>query len=507
MVWLATIGITGSDIQYVRSTDGGVTFSPPVSVVGDDAGGVQDFPSLAVDSNNVLYIAWVDGRDIRKGTSNTDQIYMTKSTDGGASFAEPKRASNMPGGIGGSCECCNTSTAVSPDGDVYIAFRSNMENIRDVFVARSRDGGETFGTAIRAASESWELFACPMAGPVIALDRKERLHIMWKDGRPSAEGKQYIYYTLLPKDADACLFDRRLYPGAIQTNYPTLGIAPSGEMVCTFENFQDGRLQGLYMVSGDGGNGFEFRGSLTAGLEGVNQEMPVIVAGPSGERYIVWQDDRRGNTDIWFVRDDSPITRTLPERVELLGPNDGATIDADGYLSWDAPANLPAGSSNVLYTLRLESVSEPGTVMTLDDLVGTTYRPEVPDGTYRWSVTAETLIGSAPPSQTRTFTLSGTSSVGNRESGEEEPMVILPNPVTDPHRLHLEFSPSLLQETGAELSIVDLSGRRLLHFSRDQLIGSGPSLDLDAGSLVDGMYFLVFRSDERRIVRSLLLVR
>ncbi|MGE3800719.1 MAG: exo-alpha-sialidase [Candidatus Kapaibacterium sp.] len=507
MVWLALFGLSGSDIRYVRSTDGGKTFTSPVSVVGDDAGGAQDFPSIAVDSNSNFYIAWIDGRDIKKGTSNTDQIYMTRSTDGGITFAEPKRASIMPESIGGSCECCNTSTAVSPDGDIYIAFRGNVNNFRDVYIARSRDGGESFERAIRAASETWEIFACPMAGPVIALDRDERAHVMWKDNRPSANGKQYIYYTILPKDADGCLFDYPLTREAEQTNYPTLDIAPSGAMVCTFESVTLGKIQGLYMVSGDGGHSFESREGLMSGEEGLNQEMPVIVSAADGSRYILWQDDRRGNTDIWFARDDSPIGLTLPEAVELLGPNDGTTFDQNGYLSWSSPQNLGSGR-NVIYTLTLESISEPGTVITVEDIYTTTYRPEIPDGTYRWSVVGRTTVGSSPISDTRTFTLSRTSSVKDLRGVEGEEMVtITPNPIRGEGAIRLHLSPSLANVKNVQLSIVDLLGREQVEVHQQPLLQGNLTVDVDLESLSNGLYYLLLQVEGSRMLYPLVIAR
>ncbi|HWQ16175.1 MAG TPA: sialidase family protein [Roseiflexaceae bacterium] len=85
------------DIYLQRSTDGGATWEQPV-VVGDDAGGHhQIFPTIDV-SNGALHVAWYDFRNSPPGTSAAlDVYYACANCDGAAypSFSHEVRVSDV----------------------------------------------------------------------------------------------------------------------------------------------------------------------------------------------------------------------------------------------------------------------------------------------------------------------------------------------------------------------------------------------------------------------------
>ena len=86
MAWVETIGPVNTDIRYTRSTDRGETFTPPVSVVDATIDAIEDFPSIAIDSSGTVHIAWIDGRELKHGTDEYDQIWATLSFDDGVTF-------------------------------------------------------------------------------------------------------------------------------------------------------------------------------------------------------------------------------------------------------------------------------------------------------------------------------------------------------------------------------------------------------------------------------------
>jgi len=83
-----------TDINMVRSTDFGVTWSAPVRVNDDNTTTDQWMPAISVDSKTGrLYIAWYDSREDPTNNLMT-KIYGTVSTDGGATFTANKPISN-----------------------------------------------------------------------------------------------------------------------------------------------------------------------------------------------------------------------------------------------------------------------------------------------------------------------------------------------------------------------------------------------------------------------------
>lgn len=83
-----------SDIFYVRSIDGGNTFSSPLRINDDGSPTTQFLPSIAAASDGTLGVKWWDRRNDLSGDSLTD-VYMTISHDGGATFGKNFRVTNQ----------------------------------------------------------------------------------------------------------------------------------------------------------------------------------------------------------------------------------------------------------------------------------------------------------------------------------------------------------------------------------------------------------------------------
>lgn len=147
---------SGEDgIYFDRSTDQGVTWLVNDIIVDDQPGGwVFSVPGLnrcngmpvtkcdlsGGENHGTIYINWTDQR---YGEDDTD-VWLTKSTDGGFTWAEPKRVNDDPSGSH------NFLTWMAIDqttGYLYFVFydrRNHPDNYTDVYLAVSTDGGETF---------------------------------------------------------------------------------------------------------------------------------------------------------------------------------------------------------------------------------------------------------------------------------------------------------------------------------------------------------------------------
>jgi len=78
------------DIHFMRSTDGGLSFSAPVTL-NADAGSdrCQFFPWVCVDpAGGAVSVTWLD-QVLGSGTSDTTDVFHTHSTDGGLSWSCP----------------------------------------------------------------------------------------------------------------------------------------------------------------------------------------------------------------------------------------------------------------------------------------------------------------------------------------------------------------------------------------------------------------------------------
>jgi hypothetical protein len=135
-------------IKCSRSTNGGLSFiRPPVNV--SDNTGVQ-WPVPVVGPNSDVYIAWVD--------YNYPRISFDKSTNGGVSFGTDKGVQNLNGtdnNINGGIlvfpfPAMDADITGGPyNGYIYIAYMDYGTTDTDIWFTRSTNGGNTWSSRIR----------------------------------------------------------------------------------------------------------------------------------------------------------------------------------------------------------------------------------------------------------------------------------------------------------------------------------------------------------------------
>jgi len=187
-----------SNLRFVRSVDGGKTFSPAI-YVNDDYHGPptsHGFHSIAVSPDSTIYVCWLDGRD----RAVAPEVRVARSRDGGQSFE--------PGVVVAQkiCPCCRTAMTVDVDGVLYLAFRhAPPDNIRNMFMARSEDRGKTFSTPTQIHNDGWVIDGCPHNGPALDTDAAGNVHVVWYTGKEQGYG---VYYAI-SKDRGDTFSSRR----------------------------------------------------------------------------------------------------------------------------------------------------------------------------------------------------------------------------------------------------------------------------------------------------------
>lgn len=140
---------------YARSNVQGTAFEPQRNLTTRgyfvDGGG-----SVAADSEGHVYAAWhaapVDGSP----GEDHRVVWVSRSTDDGATFAREQPAWREPTGA---CGCCGLQLFSGPSA-LYLLYRSaTAMTHRDIFLLRSTDQARSFSGA---RVQPWEIAACPM---------------------------------------------------------------------------------------------------------------------------------------------------------------------------------------------------------------------------------------------------------------------------------------------------------------------------------------------------------
>jgi hypothetical protein len=178
------------DIRFVRSLDGGRTFSEPLTVQRDLAVRTHRFDSLIVDPQGRVFVAWIDKRDAEGARTagapyRGAAIYYAVSSNAGASFAPDVRAAEH------SCECCRIALALDPGGRVTALWRHVFEpDVRDHACVVLPPHGVPAAIQ-RASFDEWHIDACPHHGPALAFAPDGTRHQVWFDAADDDGGVFY----------------------------------------------------------------------------------------------------------------------------------------------------------------------------------------------------------------------------------------------------------------------------------------------------------------------------
>lgn len=177
--------------------------------------------------------------------------------------------------------------ALDSEGQVYVAWASQQSGGWDVYFARSDDGGRTFSAAIRpSANQAFR------SQPTLAAGMGG-VYLAWAEGMPDARN---IYYT------------------RIATNLSVSAPALVND--------------------------------VTSGLDHAH---PSVAVGPQGTLYVVWQDRRNDNWDIYGTRLQTGKASFEISRALANAPGDQVdptvAVDPQGvlYAAWTDLASEPDG--------------------------------------------------------------------------------------------------------------------------------------------------------------------
>jgi hypothetical protein len=183
----------GSQILFVRSTDGAQTFSSPL-ILSDGKNGVQG-ATPAVGPNGEVYVLWLS-------FGQRSELKIRKSLDGGLTF-EPERVV-APFSVKSDSTASRTCgrralkgnirylelpsmaadhSSLPTRGTLYVTYSSAPEgtvDIADVFLVRSIDAGESWSAPLRVNDDQTQ---SDQFQPALAVAKDGTLGIMFYDRR------------------------------------------------------------------------------------------------------------------------------------------------------------------------------------------------------------------------------------------------------------------------------------------------------------------------------------
>jgi hypothetical protein len=173
--WLVKSGDStyAYDVVTARSSDGGGTWSEPISPHRDGTQTEHGFVSYFADSASSVGMVWLDGRRMAGGGEGASDAAMTLRT---ATLAPGGRVSGEMLLDDRVCDCCQTASAMTPEGPIVVYRDRSDDEIRDHYVVRRTEAG--WGEPRRLHADGWRIGGCPVNGPALVADG-ERVAVAW----------------------------------------------------------------------------------------------------------------------------------------------------------------------------------------------------------------------------------------------------------------------------------------------------------------------------------------
>jgi hypothetical protein len=369
-----------------RSTDGGMNWTGPVTVINGVANVFEDKELIACDRSGGpytgnLYVAWM-----RFGSG--EGIYVCRSTDGGDSFLSPLEIDDV-------AALQWPTPCVGPNSEVYVAWISYSGGGR-IVLDRSYDGGATFGAdiTIQPVSFGWgsiyggiDVFSFPAIDCDISQGPYNgNMYVAYMDDSPGFTDTD-IYFTRSTDGGDSWstkvrINDDQLNNGCDQF-HPWLTVAPDGSIIVVFldRRLDPGNLlMDCYMTtSTDGGGtwspnerittvssdptaGSGSRSCVTIGdplisvhRAGLLGEYISVTASSIDDIHPVWTDTRYGHQDVF------------------VGVKDTTGQYAQEYVTGDSndpPLSIwPNPARNTVF-IKTESTLSESSVLRIYDITG-----------------------------------------------------------------------------------------------------------------------------------------
>lgn len=289
-----------SNIYVTQSADGGATFE--AHTVASSEANVFVFglerPAIAVGPNGRVHVAWPEA-------SYPGSIWYAASDDGGETFTPARRLSEpgpetvlvrfalRPDGAPAvawlqnsglsftradastdgfqpdrviddqTCDCCHPQP-LWVDDNLYIAYRNLViddtgQHIRDIYLVKSSDAGDSFAEPVRVSDAPWFIAACPFAGPSLIADSDKRLYVSWMDGRDDDGTLTQTDIWLATSEDSGQTFstNRRINNSRnVYNNLPSLAIDAAGRLHVIWQASEADRHVLYHTVSNDAGQTF-----------------------------------------------------------------------------------------------------------------------------------------------------------------------------------------------------------------------------------------------------------
>jgi hypothetical protein len=312
------------DLYYVRSRNGGATFSAPLRVNTTPgsavaAGNIRG-AHIAIGRNRRVHVAWNGSHSLTPGAAyGKEPMLYTRLNDAGTAFERERNVIQVAYGLDG-----GGSVAADSAGNVYVVWHapapgSEGEGNRRVWMARSTDDGATF----ERERPVWDrpTGACGCCGLKAFADSKGALYVLY---RSATEVVHRDIYLLISRDRGSTFEGADISKwniGSCVMSSGSFAESPTS-VLAAWETEKQAYYGRVDPASG------KMSSPMGAPGTGANRKYPAVAGNAQGETLFVWTEGmgwKKGGALAWQV-------------YEKSGKPEAEQGKVDGVPAWDVIA-------------------------------------------------------------------------------------------------------------------------------------------------------------------------
>ena len=149
------------------------------------------FVSMIPSHKKGFYVTWLDGRNT---VANSGEAHHKAMTIRFAEILPTGEIVNETELDATTCDCCQTSIAMTNDGPIVVYRNRSKDEVRDIFITRYKDG--IWEKPRPVHNDGWVINGCPVNGPKVVVNSSNTA-IAWFT---AAEGKPKVNVSFSNSD-------------------------------------------------------------------------------------------------------------------------------------------------------------------------------------------------------------------------------------------------------------------------------------------------------------------
>jgi hypothetical protein len=312
---------TARDVFYSQSSDSGKSWSSATNI--SKSPGNCRHPGVSAEQGGAVDVVWAATIPGARG----EDIFFTRSEDGGKSWAAPQDISNT----GTSSQ---PAQAVGSDGSIHVVWQDAGSGKNPSYIAYScsNDKGKTWSKAENISNTpKWS------RNPAVAVSEEGVVNVAWSDSRLGQQ-RPDIFYTR--KFQGSWISPVNVSDSERHSAHPGMACGPKDIVYVVWsDNTRKEKSPDIWCTVRNKAGRFAKPLNISD-TPGVSSQPIVVSDGRRGRVVIVWADTSRGGSQVYArISNDrtAHFTNVLNLRSKLGGSkNPHATIGGDrAFVIWD----------------------------------------------------------------------------------------------------------------------------------------------------------------------------